>query len=63
MARSYQHTQRLLGQIKDMLASGMTQKQVERELGLSTDRPVHRLLQRERKKEIQRVPTVRGRKP
>ena len=29
MARKYQHTQELLPQIKEMLAEGMTQKQLE----------------------------------
>ena len=46
-----------------MLAAGETQKQVEDELGLSGYRPVHELLKRERKKELQGVPKVRGRKP
>lgn len=63
MARKYQHTQELLPQIKDMLEKGMTQKQVENALGLTGYRPVHELLKRERKKEIQGVPKQRGRKP
>lgn len=53
----------LLPQIKEMLAAGKTQKQVEAELGLSGYRPVHELLKRERKKELQGVPKARGRKP
>jgi predicted DNA-binding ArsR family transcriptional regulator len=63
MARKYQHTQMLLGQIKEMLAGGMTQREVEQELGLTGYRPVHELLKRERKKEVQGVPKPRGRKP
>lgn len=63
MARKYQHTMALLPQIKEMLAEGKTQKQVEAELGLSGYRPVHELLKRERKKELQGVPKARGRKP
>lgn len=63
MARKYQHTMALLPQIKEMLAAGKTQKQVEAELGLSGYRPVHELLKRERKKELQGVPKARGRKP
>ena len=63
MARKYQHVQELLPQIKEMLASGMTQSEVEKALGLTGDRPVHALLKRERKKELQGVPKSRGRKP
>ena len=63
MARKYQHVQELLPQIKEMLASGMTQSEVEKALGLTGNRPVHDLLKRERKKELQGVPKSRGRKP
>lgn len=63
MARRYQHTQQLLGEIKEMLSQGMTQKEVENALGLSGYRPVHELLKRERKKEFQGIPKQRGRKP
>lgn len=62
MARKYQHTMEL-PQIKEMLAQGMTRKQVEDALGLSGYRPVHALLRRERKKEIQGISKRRGRKP
>ena len=63
MARKYQHTQQLLPQIKEMLEQGMTQKEVEDTLGLTGYRPVHSLLKRERKKELQGIPKQRGRKP
>ena len=63
MARKYQHTQRLLPQIKKMLEQGMTQKEVEEALGLTGYRPVHELLKRERKKEVQGIPKQRVRKP
>ena len=63
MARKYQHSQELLPQIKAMLESGMSQKAVENALGLTGDRPVHNLLKRERKKEVEGIPKVRGRKP
>jgi len=53
----------LLPQIKQMLADGMTQKEVENALGLTGYRPVHALLKRERKKETQGIPKQRGRKP
>jgi predicted DNA-binding ArsR family transcriptional regulator len=63
MARKYQHTQRLLPQIKEMLEQGMTQKEVEDALGLTGYRPIHSLLKRERKKELRGIPKQRGRKP
>ncbi len=40
MSRKYQHTQELLPQIKEMLAAGMTQKEVENALELTGYRPV-----------------------
>ena len=63
MARKYQHTTELLPQIKEMLAKGMTQKEVENALGLTGSRPIHHLLSRERKKDTQGIPKSRGRKP
>lgn len=63
MAREYQHTMELLPQIKEMLAKGMTQKEVENALGLTGSRPIHHLLSRERKKDTQGIPKSRGRKP
>ena len=63
MPRRYQHTLALLPQIKEMLEKGMTQREIEKRLGLTGDRPVHQLLQRERRKELQEVPKQRGRKP
>ena len=63
MPRRYQHTMELLPQIKAMLKSGMTQKEVENKLGLTGNRPVHQLLERERRKEMQGIPRQRGRKP
>lgn len=63
MSRKYQHTQKLLPQIQEMLESGMTQKQIEAALGLTGDRPVHNLLKRERKKKVPGIAKQRGRKP
>ena len=63
MSRRYQHTKELLPQIKEMLNRGMTQKEVENALGLVGYRPIHQLLKRERKKELQGIPKQRGRKP
>ena len=63
MPRKYQHTQKLLPQIKEMLSQGMTQREIEEILGLTGDRPVHNLLKRERKKELQGIPKQRELKP
>ena len=63
MARKYQHTMELLPQIKEKLAKGMTQKEVENALGLTGSRPIHHLLSRERKKDTQGIQKSRGRKP
>ena len=61
MSRQYQKKQHLLEQIRQMLASGMTQREVEEELGLTGYRPVHELLKRERRKEIPGMPKTKGR--
>ena len=63
MVRKYRHMLEMLPRIKEMLAAGMTQKEVENALGLTGYRPIHQLLKRERKKEAQDVPKHRGRKP
>ncbi len=63
MPRKYQHTIESLPRIKRMLSEGMTQKEVEDALGLTGYRPVHELLKRERKKEVQGLLKQRGRKP
>ena len=46
-----------------MLNQGKTHQEIEKILGLKGDRPVHNLLKRERKKEVQGIPKQRGRKP
>ena len=51
MARIYQHTQELLSVIKELLAQGMSQREIEERLGLKGSRPVHQLLMRENRKE------------
>ena len=63
MARKYQHIQALLPEIRRMLDSGLTQKEIEKVLGLTGEQPIHDLLKRERKKELQGLPKQRGRKP
>ena len=63
MPRRYQKMQELLPEIKEMLESGMSQREVAEKLGLKGERPIHDLLKRERKKEIHGIPKQRGRKP
>ena len=62
-ARRYTKTQHLLPAIEEMIAAGKTHKEIERELGLEGDRPVHNLLKRERKKELKGIRKQCGRKP
>ena len=62
MSRRYQKAKVLMPKIEKMLALGMTQKEIEKELGLEGDRPIHNLLKRERRKE-RKMPKQRGRKP
>ena len=68
MARIYQHTQELLSVIKELLAQGMSQREIEERLDLKGSRPVHQLLMRENRKErrmaagIMPRPKVRPRK-
>lgn len=51
--REYTHVQSLLPEIKAMIESGKSHREIEEFLGLSGDRPVHNLLKRERRKEKQ----------
>lgn len=61
MARQYQKKQHLLKQINEMLESGMTQREIADELGLTGYRPVHELLKRERRKKMSGIPKPKGR--
>ena len=60
--RRYTKIQALLPIIEAKLAEGQSQREIERELGLEGDRPIHNLLRRERKKEVRGIPKARGRK-
>lgn len=53
----------LLPTIEKMLESGKNHREIEAELGLEGDRPVHNLLKRQRKKAAKGAPKFRGRKP
>ena len=61
--RRYTKMQELLPVIERMLEAGMSHRQIEDELGLQGDRPIHNLLKRQRKKAVKGLPKLRGRKP
>ena len=61
--RKYTHVQELLPAIKAMLKEGKTQREIAEYYGFKDKHVVRRLLQRERKKQIEGVPKQRGRKP
>ena len=61
--RRYTNMLALLPVIEQKLESGMSHRQIEDELGLEGDRPVHNLLKRQRRKVDKGIPKVRGRKP
>ena len=60
--RRYTNILALLPVIEEMLGAGMSHREIEDELGLEGDRPVHNLLKRQRRKEVKGVPKFRGRK-
>ena len=53
----------LLPAIESMLEAGMSHREIEDELGLEGERPVHNLLKRQRRKAAKGMPKYRGRKP
>ncbi len=53
----------LLPVIESMLEAGMSHREIEEELGLEGDRPIHNLLKRQRRKAARGMPKFRGRKP
>ena len=61
--RKYTHVQRLLPEIKAMVEVGKTQREIAEHYGFSDKSVVKRLLERERRKELQGIPKQRGRKP
>ena len=61
--RRYTNMVALLPTIEGMLEAGMSHREIEEELGLEGDRPVHNLLKRQRRKETKGMPKFRGRKP
>ena len=61
--RRYTNMQVLLPVIEQMIEAGMSHRQIEEELGLEGDRPVHNLLKRQRRKAVKGLPKFRGHKP
>lgn len=61
--RRYTKVLELLPVIENMLEAGMSHREIEEELGLEGDRPVHNLLKRQRRKAGRMIPKYRGRKP
>ena len=61
--RHYTNMLALLPVIESMLETGMSHREIEDELGLEGERPVHNLLKRQRRKAAKGMPKYRGRKP
>ena len=61
--RRYTNMVAILPVIEAMLAAGMSHREIENELGLEGDRPIHNLLKRQRRKAAKGMPKFRGRKP
>ena len=61
--RKYTKIQMLLPVIEGMIAEGMSHREIEKELWLEGDRPIHNLLKRQRRKTTNEKPKYRGRKP
>lgn len=62
MPRRYQKTKEILPIIKEKIEQGYTHREIEKEMGLEGERPIHQLLKRERRKE-KRAAAPRSRKP
>ena len=48
----------MLPVIEAMLAAGMSHREIENELGLEGDRPIHNLLKRQRRKAAKGMPKI-----
>ena len=49
--RKYTNLKVLLPQIKEMIAEGKSHKEIEEQLGLTGERPIHHLLKQEHRRE------------
>ena len=61
--RNYTHVQQFLPEIQRMVADGKSQREIAEHFGFKDKRVVKKLLERERKTELQGIPKQRGRKP
>ena len=61
--RNYTHVQQFLPEIQAMVEAGKTQREIAEHYGFKDKKVVKKLLERERKKELQGIPKQRGRKP
>ena len=61
--RRYTNMLALLPKIESMLEAGMSHREIEDELGLEGDRPVHNLLKRERRRQSKGIPPKRKGRP
>ena len=61
MARRYQKIKELVEIIKEKQREGKSQKEIEKELCLEGNRPIHELLKRERRKEKRELRNEKGR--
>lgn len=61
--RKYRKIRELLPIIEAKIAAGQSHSEIEKELGLEGDRPIHNLLKRERRKAARGIPKQRVRKP
>lgn len=63
MSRKYEKVKELLPEVRCMVEAGLTQREIAEQLGLSSKLVVKKLLERERKREHEKIPKQRGRKP
>ena len=63
MARKYEKVKELLPTVQRMVEEGYTYRQIAEKLQLGNKEVVRELLRRARRKEVQGIPTQRGRKP
>ena len=61
--RRYTKMAAMLPTIEAMLEAGKSHREIENELELKGDRPIHNLLKRQRRKAAKGIPKYRGRKP
>lgn len=61
--RNYTHVQAFLPAVKAMMEAGKTQREIAEHYGFKDKLVVKKLLERERRKQIQGIPNHRGRKP